>query len=111
MLLPTVNVLKSALKRDPLRGEILDEILDTVSSSLSLFLPHTPVFLSHFLLGVIHAPPSLRAAVFIGSVSARGVLPLFLYPSLALHPAVGPPCCTTIALPKRVNGWERIRNL
>ncbi len=115
-----MNVLKSALKRDPLRGEILDEILDTVSSSLSLFLPHTPVFLSHFLLGVIHAPPSLHAAVFIGSVSARRPclssvrsrvlpsLPLFLYPSLTLHPAVGPPCCTTIALPKKVSGWEKL---
>lgn len=62
---------KSALKRDPLGGEILDEILDTVSSSLPLFLSLALAFLSRFLSGVIHAPPSLRAAVFIGSVSAR----------------------------------------
>lgn len=103
-----MDVLKSAFKRDTLRGEILDEILDTVSSSLSLFLPHTPAFLSCFLLGVIHAPPSLRAAVFIGSVSARRpclssvrsrVLPLFLYPTLAISPTGGPPCHTTAPPP------------
>lgn len=59
-----MEVLKSAFKGDPLGGEILDEILDTVSSSLPLFLSLALAFLSPFLLGVIHAPPSLRACCF-----------------------------------------------